>query len=149
MIFHTEDEQILTMFNHYEELKKLISKIEELHKYLLDNRIVKRSNSYIVLSGDKFNYGSYSKFKKLLFKEFLSMKDIEPYLILKTMCLRYLEDLETNELVYITDMNFCTKAIIEQIKDDIASQSNYIYELKRMVKRVLKALLLKQEIRQI
>ena len=55
------NEEVINLNEDYQMIKKLISELEELKNYLIDNRIIKESNTYIVMNDFKFNYNSYKK----------------------------------------------------------------------------------------
>ena len=46
--YQTEDYDILILYSYYQELKNIISKLENLKIFLFDNKLIKEGNRYIV-----------------------------------------------------------------------------------------------------
>ena len=53
MIFQTEDLEIIELYNQYHIIKQMIEELQNLHKYLFGENLIKKSLNYIVLHNDK------------------------------------------------------------------------------------------------
>ena len=56
MIFQTEDLEIIELYNQYHIIKQMIEELQNLHKYLFGENLIKKSLNYIVLHNDKFTF---------------------------------------------------------------------------------------------
>ena len=117
-IYQTEDYDILTLYSYYQEVKNIISKLENLKIFLMDNKLIKEGNRYIVLYDDKYCRQSYNKYKKILFNKYISNKEFKDLLHIYNNTIDDIDRFNENEDV-----------------TEIFSRFN-IYELKQIKNRL-------------
>lgn len=79
MIFQTEDLEIIELYNQYKLIKQMIEELQNLHKHLLQETLIKKSASYTVLYNDKFTFDNAKKFNKLILNDY-NQKDKQLFL---------------------------------------------------------------------
>ncbi len=139
MIFQTVNPEIISLYEHYQNIKLLISELETLKKYLMDEGIIKQSNNYIVLQGDKFSYSYSEKFQKVLFKDYINPAQLEVLILLYSQTISYIYDLDEGGLTYNSKIDKSDKFIHSQCKDIIGQfKFGYLYEIKHILKDLIK-----------
>ena len=140
-IYNTTDENIISIYNDYVNIKQIITRMKMLKNKLLAEKIIKESNSYIVLANDKFSYTSSSKLTKVLIKDYIS-NDHRTYHDIDKKYYKY--NIRDEVMYHDNDDTYI------QFIDTIGTfRFNDMYELKYKLKRLLKCKLLNINIIQI
>ena len=138
MIYQTENQEIISINTEYQRLIEFINKLKRLKGYLLDNNIIKQSPNYTVLFNDKFSYSAYSKYEKIVLKDFVTEDELNFYNDLQLKYSYYTITLE-DELVYVSSRECTKEYYMSYSKSDIAGfKYGNMYELKQKLKQVLK-----------
>ena len=126
-IYQTEDYDILILYSYYQELKKIMSKLETLKNFLFDNKLIKEGNRYIVLYDDKYCRQSYNKYKKFLFNKYISNKEFKDLLQIYNCTIddidRFNENEDVTEILSRFDI-YNLKQIKKRIKRRIQYKMN-------------------------
>lgn len=143
-IYETDNEQVITYYEYYLNLKTLINELKELKKYLNDNNIIKRSDGYIVLKNDKFGYRSYKKYRKILLNNYISQDKImfveKLFMIIQKYQLY--DGRNDYELIYNSEINLSSEEIKEMTLDvfgllDLDTLINIKLKLRKLIEAEL------------
>ena len=140
-IYHTTDSNIISIHNDYKKIKQITQRMKDLKMKLLNEKIIKESQNYIVFTNDKFSYTSYIKFKKAFIRDYIS-DDYEAYNNIDKKYYKY--NIRDEVMYHDNDDTYI------QFIDTIGTfRFNDMYELKYKLKRLLKCKLLNINIIQI
>ena len=133
-VYNTNSKKVIAYYQDYLKIKQLIADMKLLKKYLLENRIIKQSKTYIVLADDKYSFTSASKLDKLLLRDYITKEQQEVYLDITEKYYNYTFDLEDNTLI-----NFVNATNYYNIEDLTQFRFSVLIELKAIIKALIKA----------
>ena len=133
-VFNTNSKKVLDYYRDYLIIKQLITDMKLLKKYLLENRIIKQSKTYMVLADDKYSFTYASKLDKLLLRDYITKEQQEVYLDITEKYYNYTFDLEDNTLI-----NFVNATNYYNIEDLTQFRFSVLIELKAIIKALIKA----------
>jgi hypothetical protein len=140
-IYNTTDSNIIFIHNDYKKIKQITQRMKDLKMRLLNEKIIKESQNYIVFTNDKFSYTSYIKFKKAFIRDYIS-DDYEAYNNIDKKYYKYW--LDDNELIHSNNQKYSL------LVDYMATFNFYeMFKLKNKLKKLLKCKLLNKNIRQV
>ena len=102
-IYNTTDSNIIFIHNDYKKIKQITQRMKDLKMRLLNEKIIKESQNYIVFTNDKFSYTSYIKFKKAFIRDYIS-DDYEAYNNIDKKYYKYW--LDDNELIHSNNQKY-------------------------------------------
>jgi hypothetical protein len=139
MKFQTENPEVIELFQHYENIKLLISELENLREHLFENRMIISSSNYMVLIDDKFNYNNAKKLNKIILKDYIRHDQLQCLINLYKLTMNYVYSYHKGLYVY----NYCIDWSEWYIKNDceniIGQLKLYkVYEMKNKLKALIK-----------
>ena len=133
-VFNTNNKKVIAYYEDYLKIKQLIADMKLLKKYLLENRIIKQSKTYIVLADDKFSFTHASKLDKILMRDYITNEQREVFLDISEKYYNYNFDLEDNTLI-----NFVNATNYYNLEDLSQFRFSVLIELKAIIKALIKA----------
>ena len=124
------NEEVINLYEDYQMIKQLISELEELKKYLIDNRIIKESNTYIVIDENnfmkrfKFNYNSYKIYRNILLTDFITPYQLDLLNRIYSLTYKFIFSIEDNFLVNNTNLYYSEEELNEIVKDIFGKQKH-------------------------
>ena len=144
------NEEVINLYEDYQMIKQLISELEELKNYLIDNRIIKQSNTYIVMNDFKFNYNSYKKYRNILIYNYITQNQFIFLNRIYSLTYKFIFSIEDNFLVNNTNLYYSEEELNEIVKDIFGLfKFGTLYEIKRKIKALILNKINKTEIRTI
>ena len=144
------NEEVINLYEDYQMIKQLISELEELKNYLIDNRIIKQSNTYIVMNDFKFNYNSYKKYRNILIYNYIAQNQFSFLNRIYSLTYKFIFSIEDNFLVNNTNLYYSEEELNEIVKDIFGLfKFGTLYEIKRKIKALILNKINKTEIRTI
>ena len=132
------NEEVINLNEDYQLIKKLISELEELKNYLIDNRIIKQSNTYIVMNDFKFNYNSYKKYRNILIYNYITQNQFIFLNRIYSLTYKFIFSIEDNFLVNNTNLYYSEEELNEIVKDIFGLfKFGTLYEIKRKIKALI------------
>ena len=139
MKFQTENPEIIELFQHYENVKLLISELENLREHLIENRIIKSSSNYTVLIDDKFNYNNAKKLNKIILKDYIRHDQLQCLINLYKLTMKYLFNCDFSHCTYITLVNRSEGFIYNDCVNTFGQLKLYrLYTIKNKLKALIK-----------
>jgi len=148
MLYQTQDQEIIELYEIYNELKLFINSIENAKEYLINNNITRQTNSYTILKADKPTYNNFKKVYKILFYDMIDRTGLNKFVKLyQEYTNLYMVNLDDDKL-YLRNRN---DKILKLEQYETLSISNifkgYIFEnLKEILKKLIKAKISNKEI---
>lgn len=142
-VFETSNNLIISYYSDYQRIKQLIKDMEMLKTYLLENNIIKQSESYTVLKHDKFSYSYSLKLNKLLLKEYITTNQQEIYLDITDKYYNYVYNINNNNEI----VNLVNSRNLYNLTDLTQFRMNKLLELKYIIKTLIKTELNNKRIR--
>jgi hypothetical protein len=133
-VFNTNNKKVIAYYEDYLKIKQLIADMKLLKKYLLENRIIKQSKTYIVLADDKHSFTYASKLDKILMRDYITNEQREVFLDISEKYYNYNFDLEDNTLI-----NFVNATNYYNLEDLSQFRFSVLIELKAIIKALIKA----------
>lgn len=142
MHFNTHDQEIIQLYNLYNELKLFISQIKNAKKYLLNNNITRCTNSYTILKADKATYTNFKKVYNIVFNGMIDRCGLNNFILLYQEYInKYMINLDNNK-IYLRNRNDKTILTLEQFEKLSLSNifQGFIFDnLKEILKKLIKA----------
>jgi hypothetical protein len=133
-VFNINNKEVLDYYRDYLIIKQLITDMKLLKNYLLENRIIKKSKTYMVLADDKFSFIYASKLDKLLLRDYITKEQQDVYLDISKKYNCYILDFEDNTLIF-----FINATNYYNIEDLTQFRFSELIELKAIIKALIKA----------
>jgi hypothetical protein len=133
-VFNTNNKKVIAYYEDYLKIKQLITELKLLKKYLLENRIIKQSKTYIVLAHDKYSCTYSSKLDKLLLRDYITKEQQEVFVDIAEKYHNYNYNFSNKELVNI--INAKNYYYLEDLSQFRFSVLGY---LKAVTKALIKA----------
>ena len=139
MLYQTTEQEIIKLFEIYQELKEFINSIENAKKYLLNNNITRKTNSYTILKLDASTYNNFRKVYKIMFNEMIDRTQLNKFVLLyQEYSNKYMINIDDTK-IYLRNRN--NKILIldefEKKMDTIIFNNVIFYDLKEIIKTIL------------
>ena len=139
MLYQTTEQEIIKLFEIYQELKEFINSIENAKKYLLNNNITRKTNSYTILKLDTSTYNNFRKVYKIVFNEMIDRTQLNKFVLLyQEYSNKYMINIDDTK-IYLRNRN--NKILIldefEKKLDTMIFNNVIFYDLKEIIKKIL------------